>query len=170
MQRVEKPSGATVSETRLRGCSVASEPRSRSSSLNPTDSGSGPQAAPGLGKGSQPASQRFSAISSEDFDQELVVMPLKVRKKRRRKTGAPTAARTAAPLLSGGPHRAPRERCSSEKQSGSSGNERSPPSKEFHCEIIHISEKNTTHTCKVSVCGLNDTTCLMGLGFLLFNI
>nr|XP_036847730.1 tectonin beta-propeller repeat-containing protein 2 [Manis javanica] len=86
VQRVEKPSGATVSETRLRGCSVASEPRSRSSSLNPTDSGSGPQAAPGLGKGSQPASQRFSAISSEDFDQELVVMPLKVRKKRRRKT------------------------------------------------------------------------------------
>lgn len=67
--------------------SVASEPRSRSSSLNSTDSGSGLQAAPELGKGSQPASQRFSVISSEDFDQELVVKPLKVKKKRKKKTG-----------------------------------------------------------------------------------
>ncbi|XP_030894351.1 tectonin beta-propeller repeat-containing protein 2-like [Leptonychotes weddellii] len=85
-QRVEKPSGAPVSETRLRGSSVASEPRSRSSSLNSTDSGSGLQAAPELGRGSQPASQRFSVISSEDFDQELVVKPLKVKKKRKKKT------------------------------------------------------------------------------------
>jgi len=42
--------------------------------------------APELGKGSQPASQRFSVISSEDFDQELVVKPLKVKKKRKKKT------------------------------------------------------------------------------------
>lgn len=89
VQRVEKPSGAAVSETRLRGSSaassMASEPRSRSSSLNSTDSGSGLQAAPELGKGSQPTSQRFSVISSEDFDQELVVQPLKVKKKKRKK-------------------------------------------------------------------------------------
>ncbi|XP_077632608.1 tectonin beta-propeller repeat-containing protein 2 isoform X1 [Crocuta crocuta] len=89
-QRAEKPSGAAVSETRLRGSSVASsvasEPRSRSSSLNSTDSGSGLQAAPEPGKGGQPASQRFSTISSEDFEQELVVKPLKVRKKRKKKS------------------------------------------------------------------------------------
>uniref|UniRef100_A0A8C8XAR0 Tectonin beta-propeller repeat containing 2 n=1 Tax=Panthera leo TaxID=9689 RepID=A0A8C8XAR0_PANLE len=89
-QRAEKPSGATVSETRLRGSSVASsvasEPRSRSSSLNSTDSGSGLQAAPEPGRGGQPASQRFSVISSEEFEQELVVKPLKVRKKRKKKS------------------------------------------------------------------------------------
>ncbi|XP_062037150.1 tectonin beta-propeller repeat-containing protein 2 isoform X4 [Lepus europaeus] len=87
-QHVEKPAGATTSEPRLRGSSVASsaasEPRSRSSSLNSTDSGSGLHTAE-LGKGSQPSSQRFSVISSEDFDQELVVKPIKVKKKRRRK-------------------------------------------------------------------------------------
>ncbi|XP_061037272.1 tectonin beta-propeller repeat-containing protein 2 isoform X1 [Eubalaena glacialis] len=88
-QRAEKPPGATPSETRLRGSSVASsvasEPRSRSSSLNSTDSGSGPQAAPELGKSSQLTSKRFSVISSEDFDQELIVKPLKVKKKKRKK-------------------------------------------------------------------------------------
>ncbi|XP_057586638.1 tectonin beta-propeller repeat-containing protein 2 isoform X2 [Hippopotamus amphibius kiboko] len=88
-QRAEKPPGATPSETRLRGSSVASsvasEPRSRSSSLNSTDSGSGPQAAPELGKGDQLTTKRFSVISSEDFDQELVVKPLKVKKKKRKK-------------------------------------------------------------------------------------
>uniref|UniRef100_A0A5F9CZJ8 Tectonin beta-propeller repeat containing 2 n=1 Tax=Oryctolagus cuniculus TaxID=9986 RepID=A0A5F9CZJ8_RABIT len=87
-QRVEKPAGATTSETRLRGSSVASsaasEPRSRSSSLNSTDSGSGLHTAEPR-KGSQPSSQRFSVISSEDFDQELVVKPIRVKKKRRRK-------------------------------------------------------------------------------------
>ncbi|XP_059039166.1 tectonin beta-propeller repeat-containing protein 2 isoform X1 [Mustela lutreola] len=89
-QRGEKPLGAPVSETRLRGSSVASsvasEPRSRSSSLNSTDSGSGLQAAPELGRGGQSASQRFSVISSEDFDQELVVKPLKVKKKRKKRS------------------------------------------------------------------------------------
>uniref|UniRef100_A0A8C0HX77 Tectonin beta-propeller repeat containing 2 n=1 Tax=Balaenoptera musculus TaxID=9771 RepID=A0A8C0HX77_BALMU len=88
-QRAEKPPGATPCETRLRGSSVASsvasEPRSRSSSLNSTDSGSGPQAAPELGKSSQLTSKRFSVISSEDFDQELIVKPLKVKKKKRKK-------------------------------------------------------------------------------------
>uniref|UniRef100_A0A2K6KVT9 Tectonin beta-propeller repeat containing 2 n=1 Tax=Rhinopithecus bieti TaxID=61621 RepID=A0A2K6KVT9_RHIBE len=94
MQQAEKLPGATVSETRLRGSSVASsmasEPRSRSSSLNSTDSSSGLlpaglQAAPELGKGNQPPSQRFNAISSEDFDQELVVKPIKVKRKKKKK-------------------------------------------------------------------------------------
>ncbi|XP_034794085.1 tectonin beta-propeller repeat-containing protein 2 isoform X4 [Pan paniscus] len=94
VQQAEKLPGATVSETRLRGSSmassVASEPRSRSSSLNSTDSGSGLlppglQATPELGKGSQPPSQRFNAISSEDFDQELVVKPIKVKRKKKKK-------------------------------------------------------------------------------------
>ncbi|XP_067580823.1 tectonin beta-propeller repeat-containing protein 2 isoform X3 [Pseudorca crassidens] len=84
-QRAEKPPGATPSETRLRGSSVASEPRSRSSSLNSTDSSSGPQAAPELGRSGQLTSKRFSVISSEDFDQELIVKPLKVKKKKRKK-------------------------------------------------------------------------------------
>ncbi|XP_054989460.1 tectonin beta-propeller repeat-containing protein 2 isoform X3 [Sorex araneus] len=83
----EKPAGAGGTETRLRGHSVtssaASEPRSRSSSLTSTDSSSGLPGAPA--RGSQPAAQRFSAISSEDFDQELVVKPLKVKKRRRRR-------------------------------------------------------------------------------------
>uniref|UniRef100_A0A8D1H5R4 Tectonin beta-propeller repeat containing 2 n=1 Tax=Sus scrofa TaxID=9823 RepID=A0A8D1H5R4_PIG len=87
-QHAEKPPGATLSETRLRGSSVASsvasEPRSRSSSLNSTDSGSGLQA-PELGKGSQLGAKRFSVISSEDFAQELVVKPLKVKRKKRKK-------------------------------------------------------------------------------------
>ncbi|KAG8514432.1 LOW QUALITY PROTEIN: Tectonin beta-propeller repeat-containing protein 2, partial [Galemys pyrenaicus] len=89
VQRGERPPGAPVAETRPRGfsvaSSVASEPRSRSSSLSSTDSGSQPRAAPGPSGGSQPASQRFSVISSEDFDQELVVKPLKVKRRRRRR-------------------------------------------------------------------------------------
>ncbi|XP_053522060.1 tectonin beta-propeller repeat-containing protein 2 isoform X2 [Artibeus jamaicensis] len=88
-QHAEKPPGDASCEARLRGASVASsaasEPRSRSGSLTSTDSGSGPQAAPELGRDSPPACQRFSVISSEDFDQELVVQPLKVRKKKRKK-------------------------------------------------------------------------------------
>uniref|UniRef100_A0A8D2D1C5 Tectonin beta-propeller repeat containing 2 n=1 Tax=Sciurus vulgaris TaxID=55149 RepID=A0A8D2D1C5_SCIVU len=94
MQYPEKPLGATASQTRLRGSSVASsvasEPRSRSSSLNSTDSSLG-LLAPGLqaasepGKGNQPSSQRFSVISSEDFEQELVVKPIKVKKKKKKK-------------------------------------------------------------------------------------
>ncbi|XP_031213561.1 tectonin beta-propeller repeat-containing protein 2 isoform X3 [Mastomys coucha] len=93
-QHLEKSLGATVCETRLRGSSVASsvasEQRSRSSSLNSTDSGSGLllpgfQATPELGQSGQPSSQRFSVISSEDFDQELIVKPIKVKKRRRKR-------------------------------------------------------------------------------------
>ncbi|XP_006879243.1 PREDICTED: tectonin beta-propeller repeat-containing protein 2 [Elephantulus edwardii] len=91
MQRVERAPG---SETRLRGSSVASsaasEPRSRSSSLNSTDSSSallppGPLSVPDPRLGSPSSAQRFSLISSEDFDQELVVKPIKVKKKKKRR-------------------------------------------------------------------------------------
>ncbi|XP_007951307.1 tectonin beta-propeller repeat-containing protein 2 [Orycteropus afer afer] len=90
VQHAEKPPGAPVPETRLRGPSVASEPRSRSSSLNSTDSGSGllppgPLATTEPRQGNQPSSQRFSVISSEDFDQELVVKPIRVKKRKKRK-------------------------------------------------------------------------------------
>ncbi|KAH0514056.1 Tectonin beta-propeller repeat-containing protein 2 [Microtus ochrogaster] len=93
-QHLEKSLGDTVCETRLRGSSVASsvasEQRSRSSSFNSTDSGSGLllpglQAPPELDQGGQPSSQRFSVISSEDFDQELIVKPIKVKKRRRKR-------------------------------------------------------------------------------------
>lgn len=43
------------------------------------------QAAPELGHSGQPSSQRFSVISSEDFDQELIVKPIKVKKRRRKR-------------------------------------------------------------------------------------
>ncbi|XP_039740202.1 tectonin beta-propeller repeat-containing protein 2 isoform X1 [Pteropus medius] len=77
--RAERPSGAAMSEP--------GEPGSRSGSLTSTDSGSGPRTAPEeRAEDSQPASQRFSVICSEDFDQELVVQPLRVKKRRRRKT------------------------------------------------------------------------------------
>lgn len=94
LQHPERPPGAAASQTRLRGSSVASsvasEPRSRSSSLNSTDSSlgllaPGLQAAPEPSKGSQPSSQRFSVISSEDFEQELVVKPIKVKKKKKKR-------------------------------------------------------------------------------------
>ncbi|XP_057638954.1 tectonin beta-propeller repeat-containing protein 2 isoform X3 [Chionomys nivalis] len=93
-QHLEKSLADTVCETRLRGSSVASsvasEQRSRSSSFNSTDSGSGLllpglQAPPELDQGGQPSSQRFSVISSEDFDQELIVKPIKVKKRRRKR-------------------------------------------------------------------------------------
>ncbi|XP_006839597.1 PREDICTED: tectonin beta-propeller repeat-containing protein 2 [Chrysochloris asiatica] len=90
VQRLDKPPGTLVSATRLRGSSVASEPMSRSSSLNSTDSSSGllpvgPLAASEPRQDSQPSSKRFSVISSEDFDQELVVKPIKVKKRKKRR-------------------------------------------------------------------------------------
>ncbi|XP_042091458.1 tectonin beta-propeller repeat-containing protein 2 isoform X1 [Ovis aries] len=97
----EKLPAATPSETRLRGSSVASsmasQPRSRSSSLNSTDSGSGLQAAPELGRGGPLTSKRFSVISSEDFDQELVVKPLRVKKKKRTRKTVEGGSSTAGP-------------------------------------------------------------------------
>uniref|UniRef100_A0A8C3SZR1 Tectonin beta-propeller repeat containing 2 n=1 Tax=Chelydra serpentina TaxID=8475 RepID=A0A8C3SZR1_CHESE len=82
--------GDLSSETRKRGCSVASESRSRSSSVNSVDSGSslltsGDQPLSEVHRESQPSSQRFSIISCEDFDQELIVKPIKVKKKKKKR-------------------------------------------------------------------------------------
>ncbi|XP_030307651.1 tectonin beta-propeller repeat-containing protein 2 [Calypte anna] len=76
-------------ETRRRGCSVVSESRSRSSSVNSVGSGSSfmmcaDQLSEAQREG-QLSSQRFSTISSEDFDQELIVKPIKVKKKKKKK-------------------------------------------------------------------------------------
>ncbi|KAM7109977.1 tectonin beta-propeller repeat-containing protein 2 isoform 2-T2 [Ciconia maguari] len=81
--------GDLSNETRKRGCSVASESRSRSSSVNSVDSGSSfmicaDQLSEAQREG-QLSSQRFSTISSEDFDQELIVKPIKVKKKKKKK-------------------------------------------------------------------------------------
>ncbi|XP_076201595.1 tectonin beta-propeller repeat-containing protein 2 isoform X1 [Aptenodytes patagonicus] len=80
--------GDLSNETRKRGCSV-SESRSRSSSVNSADSGSSfmvcaDQLSEAQREG-QLSSQRFSTISSEDFDQELIVKPIKVKKKKKKK-------------------------------------------------------------------------------------
>ncbi|XP_038599220.1 tectonin beta-propeller repeat-containing protein 2 [Tachyglossus aculeatus] len=82
--------GPLSGETRPRGSSIASESRSRSSSVNSVDSGSsfmttGDQASSEASKENQLSSQRFSMISSEDFDQELIVKPIKVKKKRKKR-------------------------------------------------------------------------------------
>ncbi|KAM6131182.1 tectonin beta-propeller repeat-containing protein 2 isoform 2-T2 [Pterocles gutturalis] len=81
--------GDLSNETRKRGCSVVSESRSRSSSVNSVDSGSSfmvyaDQLSETQREG-QLSSQRFSTISSEDFDQELIVKPIKVKKKKKKK-------------------------------------------------------------------------------------
>ncbi|XP_020826769.1 tectonin beta-propeller repeat-containing protein 2 isoform X4 [Phascolarctos cinereus] len=83
--------GTFSSETRNRGSSVTSESRSRSSSVNSIDSSSsfltaGDQGSSEVLKESQ-ASHRFSVISCEDFDQELIVQPIKVKKKKKKQEG-----------------------------------------------------------------------------------
>ncbi|XP_035183401.1 tectonin beta-propeller repeat-containing protein 2 isoform X3 [Oxyura jamaicensis] len=79
--------GDLSNETRKRGCSVASESRSRSSSVNSVDSGSSFMicADSEAQRECHLSSQRFSTISSEDFDQELIVKPIKVKKKKKKK-------------------------------------------------------------------------------------
>ncbi|KFP37817.1 Tectonin beta-propeller repeat-containing protein 2 [Chlamydotis macqueenii] len=72
--------GDLSNETRKRGCSVVSESRSRSSSVNSVDSGSSFMVCADQLSEAQLSSQR-----SEDFDQELVVKPIKVKKKRKKK-------------------------------------------------------------------------------------
>ncbi|KFQ16598.1 Tectonin beta-propeller repeat-containing protein 2 [Leptosomus discolor] len=81
--------GDLSNETRKRGCSIVSESRSRSSSVNSVDSGSSfmmctDQLSEAQREG-QLSSQRVSTISSEDFDQELIVKPIKVKKKKKKK-------------------------------------------------------------------------------------
>ncbi|KFP32023.1 Tectonin beta-propeller repeat-containing protein 2, partial [Colius striatus] len=81
--------GDLSNEARRRGCSVVSESRSRSSSINSVDSGSSfMMCADQLSEAQREghlSSQRFRAISSEDFDQELIVKPIKVKKKKKKK-------------------------------------------------------------------------------------
>ncbi|XP_062483894.1 tectonin beta-propeller repeat-containing protein 2 isoform X2 [Pezoporus occidentalis] len=81
--------GDMSNETRKRGCSVVSESRSRSSSINSVDSGSSFMVCADQFSEAQRecqfSSQRFSTISSEDFDQELIVKPIKVKKKKKKK-------------------------------------------------------------------------------------
>ncbi|KAM4666195.1 tectonin beta-propeller repeat-containing protein 2 isoform 2-T2 [Amazona ochrocephala] len=81
--------GDVSNETRKRGCSVVSESRSRSSSANSVDSGSSFMVCADqfseAQRECQLSSQRFSTISSEDFDQELIVKPIKVKKKKKKK-------------------------------------------------------------------------------------
>lgn len=83
--------GDVSNETRKRGCSVVSETRSRSSSVNSVDSGSSFMVCADqfseAQRECQLSSQRFSTISSEDFDQELIVKPIKVKKKKKKKQG-----------------------------------------------------------------------------------
>ncbi|XP_028677327.1 tectonin beta-propeller repeat-containing protein 2 isoform X1 [Erpetoichthys calabaricus] len=62
-----------------------SESRSRSSSVNSWDSDVGLGANPDQSVSIEMSSARFSSISNEDFDQELVVKPIKVKKRHRRR-------------------------------------------------------------------------------------
>ncbi|XP_026509960.1 tectonin beta-propeller repeat-containing protein 2 [Terrapene carolina triunguis] len=97
------------SETRKRGCSVASESRSRSSSVNSVDSGSslltsGDQPLSEVHRESRPSSQRFSIISCEDFDQELIVNPIKVKKEKKKKKRQENVTRKNHSSLEGTPN------------------------------------------------------------------
>lgn len=75
--------------------SMASQPRSRSSSLNSTDSGSA-AGSPELGRGGPLTSKRFSVISSEDFNR-AVVKPLRGKEEMTRKIGALLSAECLGP-------------------------------------------------------------------------
>ncbi|KAM6461321.1 tectonin beta-propeller repeat-containing protein 2 isoform 1-T4 [Liasis olivaceus] len=82
--------GDLSSDPRRRGYSVISESRSRSSSMNSVDSGSsfltnGDQTSSEIQRADQQISQRLSLISSEDFNQELIIKPIKVKKKKKKK-------------------------------------------------------------------------------------
>ncbi|KAL8168933.1 UNVERIFIED_CONTAM: Tectonin beta-propeller repeat-containing protein 2 [Gekko kuhli] len=82
--------GDLTSDRRRRGYSVASESRSRSSSMNSVDSGSsfmttGEQTSLESQREGPFSSQRFSMISSEEFNQELVVKPINVKKRKKKR-------------------------------------------------------------------------------------
>uniref|UniRef100_A0A803TA95 Tectonin beta-propeller repeat containing 2 n=1 Tax=Anolis carolinensis TaxID=28377 RepID=A0A803TA95_ANOCA len=77
--------GDLSTNPRRRGYSVASESRSRSSSMNSSSSFlTGEDQTSEVQREGQLSSQRFSLISSEDFNQELIVKAIKVKKKKRR--------------------------------------------------------------------------------------
>ncbi|KAK9409424.1 tectonin beta-propeller repeat-containing protein 2 [Crotalus adamanteus] len=82
--------GDLSTDPRRRGYSVVSESRSRSSSMNSVDSGSssltnGDQTSSETQRVDPQISQRLSLISSEDFNQELIIKPIKVKKKKKKK-------------------------------------------------------------------------------------
>ncbi|XP_039220728.1 tectonin beta-propeller repeat-containing protein 2 isoform X3 [Crotalus tigris] len=82
--------GDLSTDPRRRGYSVVSESRSRSSSMNSVDSGSssltnGDQTSLETQRVDPQISQRLSLISSEDFNQELIIKPIKVKKKKKKK-------------------------------------------------------------------------------------
>nr|XP_033809051.1 tectonin beta-propeller repeat-containing protein 2 isoform X2 [Geotrypetes seraphini] len=73
-----------------KGDSEADETKSRSGSINSLDSGSSvptgcDSSPPEVLKEWQPSSQRFSIISSEEFNQELIVKSIKVKKKKKKR-------------------------------------------------------------------------------------
>ncbi|XP_063295881.1 tectonin beta-propeller repeat-containing protein 2 [Pelobates fuscus] len=76
---------------KAQSCSLPAEVKSRSSSMNSLDSGFGLNAATdhmspnNVPRGYRSSSQRFSAISSEEFEQELVVQSIKVKKKKKKR-------------------------------------------------------------------------------------
>ncbi|XP_062974139.1 tectonin beta-propeller repeat-containing protein 2 [Elgaria multicarinata webbii] len=82
--------GDLSTDPRRRGYSLPNEPRSRSSSMNSVDSGSSfltssDQTSSEVQREGQVSSQRFSLISSEDFNQEFIVKPIKVKKKKKKR-------------------------------------------------------------------------------------
>ncbi|XP_030070049.1 tectonin beta-propeller repeat-containing protein 2 isoform X2 [Microcaecilia unicolor] len=81
--------GELSSEVR-KGDSGTSETKSRSGSINSLDSGSslptgGDPSPPEVLREWQPFSQRFSLISSEEFNQELIVNPIKLKKRKHKR-------------------------------------------------------------------------------------
>nr|XP_006632369.1 PREDICTED: tectonin beta-propeller repeat-containing protein 2 [Lepisosteus oculatus]XP_015205760.1 PREDICTED: tectonin beta-propeller repeat-containing protein 2 [Lepisosteus oculatus] len=84
------PQREQASEAPLRGGSGTSESRSRSSSVTSWDSALGlgaavEQSASELSVEGLSSSTRFSTVSTEDFEQELVVKSIRVRKKKKKK-------------------------------------------------------------------------------------
>lgn len=96
--------GDLSTDPRRRGYSVVSESRSRSSSMNSVESGSssltnGDQTSSETQRVGQQISQRLSLISSDDFNQELIIKPIKVKKKKKKKPGKCLMRKTNSYIL-----------------------------------------------------------------------
>ncbi|NP_001084519.1 tectonin beta-propeller repeat containing 2 L homeolog [Xenopus laevis] len=80
-----------ATDLKSRTCSLSTDQvKSRSSSINSIDSGFSLTATAepvSPSNGQRPASQRFSIISNEEFEQELVVKSMKVKKKKKKRHG-----------------------------------------------------------------------------------
>ncbi|XP_075471147.1 tectonin beta-propeller repeat-containing protein 2 isoform X2 [Ascaphus truei] len=86
----EEKTADLASESRNRSCSLPVETRSRSSSFTSVDSETslpitGDDGGFHVLREQRPSSQRFSTISNKEFDQELIVKSIKVKKKKRRR-------------------------------------------------------------------------------------